>query len=206
MAVATPHSRILNRVARETLRPLGAIQKGTSRTWLDDHGWWLGVVEFQASSRGRGSFLNVGVMWLWQPGDQHHVYFDLGDRVESFVAYESDEQFEREAQRLAARAAQELGRYRALIPDVAAAARILRDEAARRPGWPAWYAAVASTLAGDTEQGARLFQAVADSADDREWWRPIKAVARRLARADPEAVAREVDGWVEAYRRSLGLP
>jgi hypothetical protein len=41
------------------LTPLGLTQRGRSRLWLDDHGWWLIVVEFQPSAWSRGSHLNV---------------------------------------------------------------------------------------------------------------------------------------------------
>jgi hypothetical protein len=30
------HTKLLNAAAREVLAPLGAVQKGRSRTWLDD--------------------------------------------------------------------------------------------------------------------------------------------------------------------------
>src|SRR5690242_5082457 len=33
-------TKAVGRAAREVLRPLGLVQKGRSRTWLDDHGWW----------------------------------------------------------------------------------------------------------------------------------------------------------------------
>jgi hypothetical protein len=206
---ATPDNRIIARAGREILRPMGLTQKGRSRVWLDDRSWWLGVVEFQPSAWDRGSFLNVGVMWLWKPGDAHTVYFGLSHRIEGFVAFESEQQFEPEARRLATRAAEEIERYRSELSDIAAAAAILRREASEKPGWPAWYAAVALALAGDTVEAARHFRRVAESDDDRDWWRPIKAIAARLedaVRAAPAAVEREAIGWIESYRRSLRLP
>lgn len=36
----------------EVLAPLGVRRRSRSRTWLDDHGWWLGIVEFQPSAGG----------------------------------------------------------------------------------------------------------------------------------------------------------
>jgi hypothetical protein len=44
---ALPHNRLVAQAAKEVLSPLGLTQKGRSRVWLDDHAWWLGVVEFQ---------------------------------------------------------------------------------------------------------------------------------------------------------------
>lgn len=57
------HNKILNAAAREVLRPLGFRQRGRSRMWFEDRGWWLVLVEFQPSQWSRGSYLNVGPMW-----------------------------------------------------------------------------------------------------------------------------------------------
>jgi hypothetical protein len=79
------------------LRPLGLQRKGRSRVWFDDHGWWVGVVGFQPSRFSRGSYLNVGAMWLWSGNS--HVTDQVGVRVRRapFVSYESDAQFAPEA-------------------------------------------------------------------------------------------------------------
>src|SRR5262249_20811083 len=97
------HSKLITAAARTILRPLGLFQKGRSRTWLDDRGWWVGVVEFQPSSWSRGSYLNVGCMWLWDV--KNYVSFDEGYRVESFAEYQDDDQFRQAATDLANRAA-----------------------------------------------------------------------------------------------------
>src|ERR1044072_7492758 len=72
MADRSPVLRIITSAARESLKPLGLAQRGRSRLWIDDHGWWLGVVEF-TPSRTVGSGLHVGAMWLWQ--DVDHLAF-----------------------------------------------------------------------------------------------------------------------------------
>jgi hypothetical protein len=54
--------------AGDILEPLGLRRKGRTRTWLDDRGWWVGVVDFQASQWEDRSYLNVGVHWLWDVG------------------------------------------------------------------------------------------------------------------------------------------
>jgi hypothetical protein len=123
-----PHTRLLTMAARRTLRPLGLCQRGRSRLWLDDQGWWLVVVEFQPSSWSKGSYLNVGAMWLWYEKD--YFSFDDGHRVEDFAPFEDEAQFFPIAEGLARRAAQEVMRYRALYPSVHAAAQHL---AAKHP-------------------------------------------------------------------------
>src|SRR4051794_38358782 len=64
-----PHTRLLTTAARQILRPLGLHQRGRSRLWLDDHGWWATIVEFTPANSGRGSFLNVAATWLWREKD-----------------------------------------------------------------------------------------------------------------------------------------
>jgi hypothetical protein len=128
VSVQHPHTKLLNAAARDVLRPLGIVQKGKSRTWLDDRGWWLGVVEFQPSDWARGSYLNVGVHWLWNPNA--HLTFDFGHRVDGLgrrvVRYESDEQFAPLARELAVIAAEKACSYRDLFRTLDACARELR--------------------------------------------------------------------------------
>jgi hypothetical protein len=107
------------------------VQKGRSRTWLDDRGWCLTVVEFQPSSWSRGSYLNVGIQWLWNP--KHYLSFDYGHRVTDldgdgqYVEYESDEQFRPLALKMAVIAADQVRGYRDRFPDVVSAAAVLAD-------------------------------------------------------------------------------
>lgn len=89
------------------------------------------MVEFQPSSWSRGSYLNVGVDWLWNPKD--YLSFDYGNRVMDldgagqYVEYESDEQFRPLALKLAEVAADEVRGYRERFPDVVSAAAVLAD-------------------------------------------------------------------------------
>jgi hypothetical protein len=46
-AEATDHNKEIALAAKRVLAPLGCVRKGRSRIWLDDHGWWIGVIEFQ---------------------------------------------------------------------------------------------------------------------------------------------------------------
>jgi hypothetical protein len=163
---APPHSQLLTRAARGILLPMGLTQKGRSRVWLDDHDWWVCVVEFQPSSWSRGSYLNVGCMWLWHVKD--FVSFDEGSRVESFSQFEEEAQFQLEAERLATKAADEVSRYRELFPDIKAVA----DFYIRKPPvifWPSFHAAVACAAAGQVKEAERFFKNVTDFDDKRDW-------------------------------------
>lgn len=83
------HNKLITRSARVVLRPEGLFQKGSSRIWVDDNGWYLVVVEFQPSSWDKGSYLNVGINYLWEKRD--YLAFEYGHRVGSFVRYSGDD-------------------------------------------------------------------------------------------------------------------
>jgi hypothetical protein len=202
------HGKLLNRAAREFLRPLGLTQKGRSRTWLDDHGWWLGVVEFQPGF-GKGSYLNVGATFLWNPShdDDPYLSFDLGYRVEEFHPFEDASQFEPLARALAQRAADEARALRARLPDVAAAATVLAAAAEGDDGWPAWHAAIALGLAGRRREAAMMFDRVIALDDDRDFWRRAQREAERLQPMldDEESFRAEIEARIDRRRRALKL-
>jgi hypothetical protein len=89
MSSPSDHGRLIAAAASRVLAPLGLVRKGRSRTWLDDHGWWLGIVEFQPSNWDRGTYLNVGAMFLWRP--INHLSFEVGYRVDGFSSAQSDD-------------------------------------------------------------------------------------------------------------------
>jgi len=97
---------VIAEAARQALAPLGVKRKGRSRIWLDDHGWWVGVVEFQPSNWAVGAYLNVGLMFLWRPID--HFAFEIGNRVEEFSPADDAETFHRAIQAKAAKARDEV--------------------------------------------------------------------------------------------------
>ena len=185
VSVAHPHSKVITAAAREALRPLGVLQKGRSRTWLGDGGWWLVVVEFQPSSYGRGTYLNVGVDWLWNP--KSYPSFDYGGRVHfdlegaqnaQYIEYESDEQFAPLAARLASIAAEEVRRYRDTFATINSTATALEN------GGRAWFnTAIALGLTGDSTGARTMFSRHISQFEegDVQWRTP--ASTRRSERA-----------------------
>jgi hypothetical protein len=207
--VTSPSTKLVTQAGRDVLRPLGLLQKGRSRTWLDDHGWWLGVVEFQPSGFSMGTYLNVGVTWLFDPG-KAYLFFDLSGRIGQGATYESDEQFGPEARRLADRAALEVEQLRSRLPDLDTAAQVLHERALQRPrSWNAWYAAVALGLCGRSDEAAQMFEGVILTDDDRDWWTPIQNRAvqwQRLVIDDVEGFRSEAVAVVRENREVHRLP
>ncbi|HEY2786174.1 MAG TPA: hypothetical protein VGJ05_14500 [Fimbriiglobus sp.] len=205
MAQETPvHSKLLTAAARSILRPMGLVQKGRSRTWLDDHQWWLCVVEFQPSAWSRGSYLNVGCMWLWLVKD--YISFDVGYRVESFVDFRGEEQFEQAASQLANCAAQEVTRYRDLFPNIGKVCEYyLGQEVAN--GWPCYDAAIACALANKFDDSHAFFKRFAEPSDNNAFVANAQDDSRFLASLVGTHQFREVIAdRVRQTRDTLKLP
>ena len=121
------HNRIIKRAVSSVLKPNGLFQIGSSRTWIDDNGWFLTQVEFQPSGWDRGSCLNVGIYFPWRYDGSMGFDFSIGQcRVDDFVAFDGDEEkFFADMQGIANRALEKVEEYRKFRnPDYACAVRL----------------------------------------------------------------------------------
>ena len=214
---------MLTAAGRQHLKPLGLQQKGRSRLWYDDRAWHLLGVEFQPG-RGPGSYLNVGVMWLWDT--KAHFVFHVGHRVEGHRPYSSDAQFERHAQELAAAAVQEIERYRGRLGGVADALAWLESDRhtvahAQGPSpepapWPprrgttAWddfHLGCCLGLMGQDERAVEpLDRFAAPQNDDPEWLAEARREAEELSLAARSGVlAGAVQHRIATTRQLHGL-
>jgi len=208
----SPHGSIINRVARAALTPLSLRRKGQSRFWHDDYGWRAFLVEFQPSSWSKGTYCNVGAMWLWDPNVPPRWVFHIGRRTEppegQFVSYEGDPtQFEERVAMMATEAAAEIVRLRDGFTSVESVAFHYGDQP--QIGWPGYHGGVALGLMGHVKQAAACFSAVAaDAANSEiEWIAQLGRGASQLAGlvADSEAFLSVIEGQIARTREGLGL-
>ena len=206
MAQHTPHARLLSEAARDTLGPLGLEQRGRTRTWVDDQHWFAGVVEFAADGFARGSCLKVGVMWLWSPREVFCRDVEL--RAEKFTEFHNKSQFEREAARLAARAAERVASYRAGFTDVRRVAEYLIREHDAGNAWHAFHTAVACGLSGRIEHARTHFDRLIHSEPRADWERRLKQEAGdlQLDAAQPALFRIAIEQRILAARDLLRLP
>ena len=112
------HSKIIKQVCKEILIPLGIFQKGTSRLYLDDNDYFFTVVEFQPSNWDSGTYLNIGLTFLWYYNQSDILYFAFSRqpaaRYGKFVEYKNETQFRKEIINLANIAKEEILFYRKL--------------------------------------------------------------------------------------------
>jgi hypothetical protein len=147
--------RLIAAAARAALLPLGCKRVGRSRTWISDQRYWLIVIEFQPSSWQKGSYLNVGAMWLWRARKGHA--FNAGHRLADFVPFCSPEQFAPVAADLATQAAREVQRLREQFKTLPDIYQYLVDHTSEE-NWQIFHAAIAAGLVGDIYNARRLFQ------------------------------------------------
>lgn len=122
------HNKLIKLAANSVLKPNGLFQKGSSRIWIDDNGWFLIIVEFQPSHWGKGSYLNVSVHYLWD--DKDYLSYDYGHRLGSFVSFDgNEEKFRADMQLLAQTALEKVKEYRQFNDLHYAKVRIMQNEA-----------------------------------------------------------------------------
>jgi len=174
------HSKIINKVAREVLKPIGVKQKGQSRTWLDDNGWWISVIEFQPSSWSKGTYLNFGVNWQWYPRD--YFSFDFGNTTRGFVEYKTDEQFESEVRELAELAKSKVLEMRDLLatPESAKGYIITSMRGIKSTVWGEFHPGIACVRAGDIDGAVPFLKRVIDMLDERDWVLDIKCFTANI--------------------------
>lgn len=206
-----PHDKIIAHEAKLVLGPVGFRQKGRSRLWFSDHGWWVRVVEFQPSSWSKGSYLNVAAHWLWNEGG--YVSFDFGGRVSEHEKYESDEQFRVAAVGLAKKAASAAEQLRITFPSLDAAADVLLKEVRAghgnrngHPGWPAYHAGIASAFIGRAPDAREMFKLVRSGSAQPESVLSQAAATMSDLVSDPLAFRARVNALIEAQRLALKLP
>jgi hypothetical protein len=204
------HQRLIREAAKRHLAPLGLRQRGRSRCWIDDHGWWLITVEFQPSSWSKGSYLNVGAMWLWRPIDA--LTFEYGSRVGGFSKFSNPVEFVGAVDSLAASAAAEVVRIRAALGGtIDSVARSLATWIGADSPWQRMHVALALALSRHSAQSAAILRALSVAAPDDPPWPWLKELRQRsheLATEveHPEQLASSLTSVVRASRVSLGLP
>jgi hypothetical protein len=204
--VADQHSRVVAEAVGAALSPLGLLRKGRSRIWLDDQSWWLGVVEFQPSNWKPGSYLNVGLMFLWHPADSYA--FEIGGRVEGFSPADGVG-FAEAAHAKAEHAAQEIGALRASFRAADDVIRYYTPISGRTSVYGQANLATALGLAGNMEHCRRAFdralgqrdRVTANQKDATAW-----LLTAREAADDTASFRSWVMAITQQTRQALSLP
>lgn len=206
--MATDHNALIAKAAKAALGPLGCTRKGTSRTWFDDHGWWIGVVEFQPSRWAKGTYLNVGSCWLWSEND--FLSFDDGYRVQPFQEFKDEVQFENVVQILAEKAKDEVLKLRERFHSIeSTAAHLEKKGASDRDIWTQFHAGISAGLTGSANDAKTHFRQALD-ADNRDidWVLRLKSRCNELLGLveNTASFRSHVGQLVASKRAALKLP
>jgi hypothetical protein len=204
------HNKVIATQAKEALKPLGMKRRGRSRLWFADQGWWIRLVEFQASSWSRGSYLNVGGMWLWTPRARDSVAFDVFDRVEDagYVEATDEVAFTQAAARIAEIAASRVTDLGGTISTPGDAADFISRAPSRLAvSHPDLNRGIAAGLSGDDQVARAELQAYTKRSAGWEPSDPDRAAIGELQEAvGTPAFASTVQEWITAQREALRLP
>lgn len=205
--MATPvHSKLINKAAREVLKPIGLVRKGQSRLWLDDNAWWLIMVEFQPSSWSKGTYLNVGISWLWYPKD--YMSFDIGYRENSFIEFKDEDTFSRDTIALAEKAKECVFSLRQSMssPELAKAFVLENTKGGEQNIWGCLNKGLACLHALDF-QGARVhLENVIQCSDDRDWAISVKDFTQSILSLQPKEQIKAIQDAIIQSRKLKKLP
>lgn len=200
-----PHEKIISNTTREVLRPAGLDQKGTSRLWYLDCGWYACFAEFQPVSNRQGTTLNFGISWLWYP--QEHWSFDVYNRAPEFFEYEEDESFRSCVLALSNQAVEYCTRTKAAIK-TPADAYVLVENHKKKTDWHAFHLAILAGLDDHADVARSLFDAAylhqAQFAWQIERNEVIETLKRKLT--DLQSFRRCINARITESRTMLRLP
>ncbi len=206
MASVNEHGRLIAAAARAALAPLGCKRKGQSRLWHSDQRFWVLSVEFEPSGWSKGSYLKVGVSWLWRKPKVRGL--DFADRIGDFVPFETAEQFKPRIDQMATLAAQRILELRKQFKSLREVHRWLMQDATR-DGWPIYNAAIAAGLVGDLAGARQLFERMERwPTFSNEHQLRLKEDSAELAALlpMPYRFRSAILDLIEAKRAQLGLP
>lgn len=210
--MADSPNRIIATVAKQTVGALGLRRVGRSRTWVDDHGWFVILVEFQPSGFEKGSYLNVGVCWLLIERDYYS--FDYGYRVgRLYVRYRNDGQFTDDFKKLADAAIARVGELRREVSTFDASLTLLRAMArnpppARHPTEIQMRLGILCGVAGLADEADAAFAAALAQVapGDHECELHHRTRELRALLSDRDAFRREITRVVDVRRANHKLP
>jgi hypothetical protein len=169
------HSKIINKTAKKIFGVYGIKQKGQSRIWLDDNGWFTTVIEFQPFRGRQGTTLNVGVNFHWY--EEEYFSFDIGSRQDvEFVNYaDNEEKFLHEVEKLCEIALSKTLEYRECMKDLNTAKfHILNHTFTSENIWGSYHKGTICGLTDDFDKQNEYYQKILENSETFEWLNELK--------------------------------
>lgn len=210
------HNRILKTVAADVLAPLGLRQIGRSRSWIDDHGWWVIQASFDPSGFGRGTYLTVGTAFLWCAFPAIPFELDvrsawetpMGRSPSQYIEAQRPDRWERDVRAFAQGAASHVASLRTRPNDVPDFLGRLLE--APDGFWNGFHVGVAAGLVGEPSRSRQALAGVAreaEAAPGIDWMQSVRRAALDLMDRieDQPTFADTVASAVVGRRDQVGL-
>lgn len=200
------HNKIISDVAKEMLKPIGLKQKGKSRIWLDDNGWFTTIVEYQPSSYDKGTFLNVGINFNWYL--KEHYSFDYGSRECSFNEFQEMDSFRSQVIDISNIAISKVIEYRKFADLEHAKNRLLKSCSIGNNIWKDYHCGMICVLNKDFAIAEKYFKSVLKSDNEVKWAIELKHNVQTLVDilSDEAALEVYIDSLICDSRKLLKLP
>lgn len=175
------HTKIINNVAKQILKPEGLVRKGQSRTWYHDQGWFTTVVSFEPSKSRRGAYLSLGVNFHWY--EKEYFSYDIGGREKVFEEFTTEAQFTPKIEEMVNFALTKVFFYSEKLSTLTTAKPfILSHQFTSDSLWGNYHRGVASGLLGDVDNSKIYFLALLNYQDERNipWIIDLKTKTQEL--------------------------
>jgi len=199
------HTKILNSTARKFFEAKDIKQQGRSRVWIADQKYWLIAIEFQPSDWSKGSYLNVGCMWLFYPQD--HIAFNYGHREKELIKYQTEKQFEQAVTDFCLSAMIKVEEYQKKFISLDAICDHLLKIVNQKNTWSFYHAAVACGLTKRNSKAKELFNNIINEKYTFDWEVEIQNKSKLLISqlVTPEKFKQTVIDWANHTRTALKL-
>ncbi|SIS40071.1 hypothetical protein SAMN05421639_104511 [Chryseobacterium shigense] len=175
------HSKIITKTAKRLFSSYGIKQKGKSRIWLDDHGWYTTIIEFQPFSGRQGTTLNIGVNFNWH--EQTYFSFDIGCRQDvDFIEYDGNEdRFSKEVEKFCEIALNKALEYRENLQNIhKARSFIVNHTYTSEDIWGSYHKGTICGLIHDPDERNHYYQKLLQANHPGEWLNELKEQVQLL--------------------------
>lgn len=203
--IQSDHAKLICEVAKEYLAPLGFVQKGKSRLWFHDQGWYLILVEFQPSSWNKGSYVNVGINLLWTERD--NFAFNEGKRIGKFLKFETEAHFSHMMQNTMRQLTREIRKYHNLKRSTDKIANLFGKSQPENI-WNLYHTGVAYGISDNSKKAAIFLNKLIEQPNQIAWQKQVEQQTVKLLKLLPDSdeFQQAVIKIILNTRFKLGLP
>ena len=205
MSTTNTHNKLIRKIALERLSEFGCVQKGQSRLFFKDCGWYCIIIEFQPSSWAKGSYLNIGLDFNFYP--RPHFAFDFNYREDGFTEFSNEEQFADSIHAMCDSAIKKLHELMSLFSNFSSAIAAITKRRSS-DAWQLYDLAVLHALNCNYTQAGKMLHSLCEENCERDWEKERKIVAQDLLSSiqDSNQTAEKIQKLILQTRRLKKLP